>query len=137
MTMRLQISRRADLAVRAAALLSTVDGSMNATVLADALGTTAGFLTQAVGPLVKAGLVRSNPGPTGGYALVADPSAVSVLDVIEAVEGPTDHGGCVVADTPCNATAPCAMHHAWSTARAALVASLRGTSLRAFHGAFT
>lgn len=136
LTMRLQISRRADLAVRAAALLSVADGSRNATVLADLLATTPGFLTQAIGPLVKAGLVRSTPGPTGGYALVVDPSALSVLDVIEAVEGPTEHGRCVVADTPCTATSPCAMHHAWSGARDSLLESLRNTSIRAFQGAF-
>lgn len=134
--MRLQISRRADLAVRAAALLSVADGSLNATALAESLDTTPGFLTQAVGPLVKAGLVRSTPGPTGGYTLVVDPSALTVLEVIETVEGPTEHGRCVVADTPCTSTSPCAMHHAWSAARDALLQSLRSTSIRAFQGAF-
>ncbi len=36
--------------------------------------------------LVRAGLVRSQPGPGGGYALVPRPEEVSILDVVEAVE---------------------------------------------------
>jgi Rrf2 family protein len=36
--------------------------------------------------LVRAGLVRSQSGPGGGYALVRPPDAVSILDVVNAVE---------------------------------------------------
>jgi Rrf2 family nitric oxide-sensitive transcriptional repressor len=36
--------------------------------------------------LVRARLVRSQPGPGGGYALVRPPEAVSILDVVSAVE---------------------------------------------------
>ena len=49
--------------------------------LADALGTTAGFVPQVMGPLVRAGWVRSDPGPTGGYRLTADLDELSVLQV--------------------------------------------------------
>src|SRR5262245_64191909 len=98
--MRLEVTRRADLAVRAMSLLAAGE-QLKAADLADRLETTAGFVPQVVGPLVKAGWVRSDPGPTGGYVLVASPEDVTLLDVVEAVDGPTDTGQCVVAEMPC------------------------------------
>lgn len=123
--MRLEITRRADLAVRAMALLA--DGRrMKAGALAEALDASPGFVPQVVGPLVKAGWVRSDPGPTGGYRLVVSPDEVSVLAVVEAIDGPTDTGRCVVADVPCNRDATCALHGAWARARAELIEVLDG-----------
>jgi Rrf2 family protein len=129
--MRLEITRRADLAVRAMTALAAADGRLKSGDLADALGTTIAMVPQFVGPLVKAGWVQSDPGPTGGYRLNAPLDAISVLDVIELVDGPTDNGRCVVADRPCDARNRCALHDGWSQARADLMASLDATALAA------
>ena len=127
--MRLEITRRADLAVRAMVVLGEAEGLVKASVLAEALDATPGFVPQAVGPLVKAGWVRSEPGPTGGYASSVDLSDVSVLAVIEAVDGATDDGRCVVADRVCDGAAPCSLHAAWAKARNELVGVLGATTL--------
>ena len=127
--MRLEITRRADLAVRAMALLAE-GGQLKAADLARGLEATPAFVPQVVGPLVKAGWVRSDPGPAGGYLLVVPPEGVSVLDVVEAVDGPTDTGRCVVADAPCGRERVCALHGAWIRAREELTASLRAVSVR-------
>jgi Rrf2 family protein len=129
--MRLEITRRADLAVRAMTALAGADGRLKGGDLADALGTTIAMVPQFVGPLVKAGWVQSDPGPTGGYRLATALDSISVLDVIELVDGPTDNGRCVVADRPCDASNRCALHDAWSQARADLMASLDATPLAA------
>jgi Rrf2 family protein len=126
--MRLEITKRADLAVRAMALLAE-GRQLKAAELAVRLETTPGFVPQIIGPLVKAGWIRSDPGPTGGYLLAAPPSGVSVLDVIEAVDGPTDSGQCVVAAVPCGRSAPCALHSAWAHAREQLIGSLETISV--------
>ena len=126
--MRLEVTRRADLAVRAMAVLATGE-QLKAADLAARLETTVGFVPQVVGPLVKAGWIRSDPGPTGGYALVAAPEDVTLLDVVEAVDGPTDTGRCVVADMPCGREDVCALHSAWSGAREELMGSLRAMSI--------
>ena len=102
---------------------------MRATALAEALDTTVGFVPQVVGPLVRAGWVHSSPGPTGGYECTTSLSAVNVLQVIEAVDGATDVGRCVVADRPCQAAAPCALHVAWGTARSQLMGVLQSTPM--------
>jgi Rrf2 family transcriptional regulator, iron-sulfur cluster assembly transcription factor len=132
--MRLEVTQRADLAVRALLLLQRSPTRLKSADLAAALGTTTGFVPQVMGPLVHAGWVRSVPGPTGGYEPVAAFDALSVLDVVEAVDGPTDTGRCVVADRPCEAAAPCVLHAAWGHARRELVASLAGLSLAAVSG---
>lgn len=102
---------------------------LKAADLSERLDTTPGFIPQVIGPLVKAGWVRSDPGPSGGYVLTGSPGAITVLDVIEAVDGPTDTGTCVVADLPCGHDAPCALHAAWTHAREELTASLRAETV--------
>jgi len=109
--------------------LGAASDRLKAHALADALDTTPGFVPQVVGPLVKAGWVRSDPGPTGGYVLVVSLDRISVLDVIEAVDGPTDDGRCVVADDACDAARPCVLHDAWTAARDELTDSLRSRSI--------
>ena len=132
--MRLEITRRTDLATRALLALQEADAGQRtkAAALAEAVGTTPGFLSQAMSPLVAKGWVRSDPGPTGGYLLVADLADVSVLDVIEAVEGPTDDGRCVLEDRACaaaGARGPCALHQPWVHARADLLGRLAAAPL--------
>lgn len=127
--MRLEITQRADLAVRAMVILHRSPARLKSADLAAALGTTAGFVPQVMGPLVREGWVRSVPGPTGGYEAVAELDELNVLDVVEAIDGPTDSGRCVVADRACEAKDPCAMHVAWGKARNELVSSLAAVSV--------
>lgn len=127
--MRLEITRKAELAVRALALLGASPERMKGADLAAALGATTAFVPQVVLPLVKAGWVVSDPGPLGGYRCIATLPEVSVLEVIEAVDGATDFGRCVVADRRCEAAQPCVLHVAWSAARAELVNVLQATPM--------
>ena len=132
--MRLEVTRSADLATRAVLELSALGRRVKAAELAERLETTPGFLSQVLSPLVARGWVHSEPGPTGGYRLVVPTHEVTVLDVIEAVEGPTDTGRCVLADRPCGASGPCALHVPWSQARTHLLDELRATPLSALSG---
>ena len=119
--MRLEVTRRSELAVRALVVLSASSERLKAPTLAHALGATVAFVPQVMGPLVKAGWVRSDPGPAGGYSLLSDLGAISVLQVVEAIDGVVDSGRCVVETRACNSSSPCVMHVAWSTARSELV----------------
>lgn len=132
--MRLEITRRSDLATRALLALAAADARLKSAQLAEQIGTTAGFVPQVLAPLAARGWVRSDPGPTGGYRLAADLADVSVLDVIEAIEGPTDTGRCVLEDRSCGRGGPCALHQPWSTARGHLLAELAETPIAAIGG---
>jgi Rrf2 family protein len=88
--MRLEVTRRTDLATRALIALAAGGGRRKASELAAELDASPGFLSQAMTPIVNRGWVHSEPGRTGGYTAAASLDDVSVLDVVEAVEGPTD-----------------------------------------------
>lgn len=122
--MRLELTRKTDLALRALRVMAAAPGRLPGRDLAAEVGTTSPFIAQVMGPMVRAGLVTSRPGPSGGYGLAPAAAAASVLDVIEAVEGPIDPHRCVLAGGPCG-VAPCSVHDAWQGARSALEESLR------------
>lgn len=127
--MRLEITRKSDIATRALLALSSDGSKSKSSELAELIGTTPGFLSHAMSVLVQRGWVRSDPGPSGGYAATFNPEDVSVLDVIEAVEGPTDTGRCVLESRPCGETGLCALHSSWSSSRADLLTKLSSISL--------
>lgn len=115
--------------MRSLRALSDADGRVKAPDLAEQVGSTPGFVSQVLAPLVREGWVRSDPGPNGGYSLRNDLAPLSVLAVIEAVEGPTDTGRCVLADRPCDASGTCALHVPWQRARAQLLDELDSISV--------
>lgn len=128
--MRLEVTRRSDLAVRVLQTLASSGGRrLKASELAEVVGSTAGFVPQVVTPLVASGWVRSDPGPRGGYTLAVDLCDISVLSVIEAIEGPTDSGRCVLANRPCTDGDSCALHVPWTRARAELLRELGATTV--------
>jgi len=127
--MRLEVTRRTDLATRALLALGTSGERMKASELARALDASPGFLSQAMTPLVARGWVRSDPGPAGGYRATVALAEVSVLDVVEAVEGETDVSRCVLEDRACAGGGVCALHNAWAQARGHLLDELAGTPL--------
>jgi len=128
--MRLDITRRSDLAVRALGALDAA-GRLKGPDLAARVATTAAFIGQVMAPLVRAGWVRSDPGPTGGYVLEVALGGIGMLDVIEAVEGPTVSDRCVLRGGPCPSDENCALHDAWVKVRGALLDELAAIPLTA------
>lgn len=61
--------------------------SATAKRLAEFHGVPKEYLAKALQALAAAGLVESSTGPKGGYSLARAPGDISLLDVIEAVEG--------------------------------------------------
>lgn len=127
--MRLELNKRTDLAMRAMQALCQIEGRVAGPELAEALGTTKQYLPQIVNPLVKSRWVRSTPGPHGGYELLVGLDDVSVLKLIEIMEGPTQDNTCVLTGETCPQVEPCALHFAWQHAKTALMNELDGLSL--------
>ena len=71
--------------------------------IAEARGIPERFLLKVLKPLVSARILHSVKGPNGGYSLAKAAKDISVLDVVEAVDGPIrgvapfDHGGTTAA----------------------------------------
>ena len=127
--MDLRFSRRTHLALRALDELHDTS-RLSGNELAERIDTTVPFLPQVLGPLVKAGWVESQPGPGGGYRLSVALGDVSILDVIETVEGPAETGRCVLKEGPCPGTESCPVHEAWLSARTELTERLAAVSAR-------
>ena len=87
------------------------------------------FLPQVMGDLTRAGLVEAQAGRTGGYRLRRDPADISVLDVIEAIEGDSRRQTCVLRGGPCGLDGYCDVHRVFASAQDGLLAPLAATTL--------
>jgi Rrf2 family protein len=87
------------------------------------------FLGKILQSLVKAGLLRSVRGPTGGYALAQPPSEIRLLRIREILDGIADLDRCAVGLDPCEDETPCPLHEAFKPIREAIKQYLSETSL--------
>lgn len=67
-------------------------GSVQVRVVGERQGIPGRYLEQIFRKLRQADLVRGKRGPGGGYQLSRSPSAITLLDVVQAVEGPLETG---------------------------------------------
>jgi Rrf2 family protein len=85
----MRVSAKADYALRAVIELAAAgDGPVKGERIAQAQEIPLKFLENILGDLRHAGLVRSQRGAEGGYWLARDADAITVADVVRAVEGP-------------------------------------------------
>ncbi len=122
--MHLTVSKRSDLAIQAVRYLDSHPGRIPGSEIAEAVGTSVPFLSQVLTPLVAQHFIDSRTGPTGGYELLNAGRAMTLLQLIESIEGPVIDGHCVLEDNPCDGTNPCALHPMWAAARRGLIDSL-------------
>ena len=129
--MKLVPTRRTDYGIRAMIYLAqqTTGELSKADDIADAMQLPRNFLPRVLQDLQRARLVHSRPGGTGGYALSRPPEEISILDIVEALEGSLANVDCALRGGPCRWNDVCALHWVWSEARAALAASLRAGTL--------
>ena len=80
--------------------------------------------------LVSKGFLVAARGPGGGYELSQDPSEVTLLKIIEAVDGNTIYNECVLGLRECNASMPCPLHDVWLEARKDLIEQLESATLQ-------
>jgi Rrf2 family protein len=88
------------------------------------------FLQGTVARLSRAGLLKTAPGPRGGIALSRSPEAISILEIVESVEGGINLMGCFEHPENCCDANLCSIMSVLHAAQAALAASLRNTNLK-------
>ncbi|HEV2377191.1 MAG TPA: Rrf2 family transcriptional regulator [Streptosporangiaceae bacterium] len=85
----MRLSARADYALRAAIeLAASPDGHTTAEQLAQAQHIPGKFLEAILTQLRRAGLVRSQRGPEGGFWLAKPAEEIALADIIRAIDGP-------------------------------------------------
>lgn len=63
--------------------------------------------------LVKGGLIKTVRGAHGGLALACDPQKVTLLDILEVVQGPVSVASCAVEEEYCDKQDACAYNGVW------------------------
>ena len=89
----------------------------------------AGFLSGLLQRLSKDGIVSSRKGLNGGFALSVDPDAVSLFEVVCAVDGMPCCDRCAMGYPACSAENPCEMHNSWTEVREQVREFLRLTTI--------
>jgi Rrf2 family protein len=87
------------------------------------------FLSKVLQNLTRAGLVTSHRGNTGGFELPHSRRDASILEVVEAVEGPIRLNLCLTSARACERQSWCPAHGVWAEAQGAMAAVLQKASI--------
>lgn len=82
-----------------------------------------------MGDLVRADLVEGVTGRSGGYRLSVAAADISLLTIVEAVEGTSRRETCVLGGGPCGSDGTCGVHAAFCSAEEAMIGALDSVSL--------
>jgi Rrf2 family protein len=125
----MQITRQADYAVRAVLHLAQIkNGDRAATsTVAKEQHIPPSFLAKIISQLSIAGLLHTSRGARGGVTLAREPKDITLLEVIEAIDGPIQLNECVAADGACRFDEDCPIKSVWCEAQEELVARLKRT----------
>jgi Rrf2 family protein len=98
--------------------------------IADASKLSIRFLHGIVSKLSKAGLVKTVPGPKGGITLAQPPERITILAIIEAVEGKLNLMDCLQHPGQCGDAKSCSIMSILHGAQSAMVHYLRSSNLK-------
>jgi Rrf2 family protein len=125
------LSRKADYGVRAMMDIAKRPPATRSVVaeIAARQNIPAFYLAKIMPRLARAGLVRTSLGAAGGIALALPAEEISLLQIIQAVEGPFALNLCSLDPAECQHHATCTVCETWCHAQAQLNQTLAGTRL--------
>jgi Rrf2 family protein len=131
--MGLKLTRAADYAIRAMLHIGSLpEGSV---ALKDDIAHTQSippsFTAKILRRLVKAGVLHSARGVNGGFGLARTAIDISVLDIVEAIEGPIQLTDCAPDPEHCKLSHDCPVSGVWFEVQLRMTALLRETTLEA------
>ena len=124
-------SRSAEYAIRGCvhmAALSPGEYALVKNIAAEA-GIPSHFLAKILQKLARDGFLKSSKGPGGGFRLSLPAEEISMLRIVEAVDGAGRYERCIGGSPECNDRAPCGMHDSWKALRSRIIGYLGGTSI--------
>lgn len=119
----MQLTRAADYAVRVMVFLATLSPGKRAS-LPEIVKTTAApdsFLSKVLQGLTRAELITSRRGPAGGFEISTLGRNSSMLNVVEAIDGPISLNVCLSEKRSCLRRDWCPAHPVWAKAQQALL----------------
>jgi Rrf2 family protein len=126
----MQITRQADYALRAMLYLARMEQNQRAATsqIAKEMEIPPSFLAKIISQLSIAGLIHTSRGARGGVSLARKPKAISLLDVVEAIDGPITLNECTQDPGICSFGDSCPLHEVWCETQAELVRKLRAST---------
>jgi Rrf2 family protein len=126
----MQITRQADYALRAMIYLSRLEPTQRAATsqIADIQHIPPSFLAKIISQLSIAGLIHTSRGARGGVSLARTPEEISILEVVEAIDGPITLNECTSASGTCQFGEECPMKPVWCDTQQELIDKLRRTT---------
>ncbi len=126
----MQITRQADYALRAIIFLSRLEENEIAatSLIAEDQKIPPSFLAKIISQLSLAGLINTSRGARGGVSLAKTTNEISVLDVVEAIDGPIFLNECTKSSSSCPFLDSCPLLEVWREARADLIDKLSSTT---------
>ncbi len=97
----MKINMETDYAFRIMRALARRGVVTDASSIAESAAVPQRFTIKILGKLVTSGLVVSKKGANGGYLLSRDPSEITLLDILEVIEGPIVISKCLGDDFVC------------------------------------
>ena len=126
----MQITRQADYALRAMLYLARLDSSVRAATsqIASEQQIPPSFLAKIISQLSIAGLINTSRGARGGVTLARDAEEITLLDVVEAIDGPISLNVCSHSAGACPFGEDCPIQPIWSETQTDLVNKLKSTN---------
>ena len=123
----MQITRQADYAVRAVLHLARAGNTERSatSTIAREQNIPPSFLAKIISQLSIARLIHTARGARGGVTLAREPEDISLLDVVEAIDGPITLSECTGDPTICSFGNNCPIHEVWCETQTEMVNRLR------------
>lgn len=106
---------------------------LSAPELAERAGLEPPTVAKVLKPLAAAGLVAGFRGANGGYRLARPAAAISLIEIVEAMEGPLGMTECSLHAGQCSLEDSCGMRANWRRINDVVADALRGVSLAQLH----
>ncbi|WP_133500253.1 SUF system Fe-S cluster assembly regulator [Cognatilysobacter terrigena] len=127
----LRVTKLTDYATVVLTVLAASRGDvLSATEIAERAGLEATTVSKVLKPLAQAALVEGFRGAHGGYRLARPARDVSLIEVIEAMEGPLAVTECSVHEGQCGIESSCGLRRNWRRINDVIAQSLRGITLQ-------
>lgn len=117
----MELTRRSDYACRIIrAAYESKDAYVSVSDVAEREGIPYAFARSIQHDLVHAGLLKTVRGAKGGLTLACDPANTTLLEVLEALQGPMNMSPCSADARYCERCGECEFHRVWKSADALL-----------------
>jgi len=135
------LSKRCEYGLRAMLYLSSLDSEVEGgapdptqeyvsiEMISDDLEIGVSYLTKVFQQLNEAGLLTSKRGRGGGVALTRAPDAISLYEIVVAIDGTALFEECVLGLPGCGEAEPCPLHEHWTAERARMKTTFQETTL--------